>query len=410
MQYDLARRALLAVAVVLLAVAAGACSSVPAVDPASPQELRLAKADRMRLLGDYAGALQIYLDELDSSTGADLDRTAIRARLGRADCRLNLGQEAAGRLDAELVLSALRAADVEAPSALAPLLAEAEQLLGDADLSLGRPHQARPHYTRALDLVDTPGEQDLLWYRLYLCARQEHRPDAAEVHRNIRNRSHPEFARLDRRFLNAREDARKTVPPEPVPALPQVAAQADALAGLGVQPRSSWRAAPPRANKDAMTRIHRVTLHHSGTRFDSLEAGVTASRLRSIQRHHQASNGWADIAYHYVVDRAGRIWEGRALRWQGAHAGNQELNRGNIGVCVLGDFGSQRLTQDQAESLLHLLEALRTHYRIPRGGFLTHQEIRERNQAGSTVCPGSELTHLLHRFRNDAATAFTVSP
>ena len=398
-------KALAALAVMLLAAA---CTSAPAVDSVSPQDRDLDRADLMRRMGDYAGALPMYIAELGRSTDSDLDHRSIRARLGRADCRLNLGQTAGGRLDSEMARSALQAEDLEAQTSLAPLLAEAEQLLGDSELALGHPHQARPHYTRALELVDTPSEEDLLWYRLYLCARQERRADAADVHRKIRDRSRPEFARLDQRFLNARKHDQ----PAPLPAVPRLPSASAASSGdaLGVRPRSSWRPAPIRSNKDAMSKIDRVTLHHSGTRFDSLESGVTASQLRSIQHHHQASNGWADIAYHYVVDRAGRIWEGRSLCWQGAHAGNHELNRGNIGVCVLGDYRSQQLTQAQTDSLLRLFESIRTKYTISRSRFYTHREIREQNQAGSTICPGNELTHLMQRFRSDRTVSLSSSP
>ena len=148
-----------------------------------------------------------------------------------------------------------------------------------------------------------------------------------------------------------------------------------------------------------MTRINRVTLHHSGTKFDSLSEEATAGQLRSIQRYHQASNGWADIAYHYVIDPAGRIWEGRDLRWQGAHAGNHELNLGNIGVCILGDYEVQRMSHAQTTSLYRLLQSLRDEHGVPKNAFYTHREIREANHFGSTLCPGHELTLALDRFR-----------
>ena len=34
--------------------------------------------------------------------------------------------------------------------------------------------------------------------------------------------------------------------------------------------------------------------------------------LRGIQSFHQNTNGWCDIAYNFIVDRFGRIWEARA--------------------------------------------------------------------------------------------------
>jgi hypothetical protein len=42
-----------------------------------------------------------------------------------------------------------------------------------------------------------------------------------------------------------------------------------------------------------------------------------------------------DIGYHYIVDRSGAIWQGRRIRYQGAHA-RGSANNGNIGIVLLG--------------------------------------------------------------------------
>ena len=46
--------------------------------------------------------------------------------------------------------------------------------------------------------------------------------------------------------------------------------------------------------------------------------------------------GWADVGYHYLVDKDGTIYEGRNIAIRGAHT--QGHNTGSAGVCLLGDF------------------------------------------------------------------------
>jgi len=44
--------------------------------------------------------------------------------------------------------------------------------------------------------------------------------------------------------------------------------------------------------------------------------------------------GWACIGYHYLIGLNGEIWEGRPLRYQGAHA--RGYNGVSIGICYVG--------------------------------------------------------------------------
>ena len=77
-----------------------------------------------------------------------------------------------------------------------------------------------------------------------------------------------------------------------------------------------------------------------------------------IRRGHVNHNGWADIGYHFAVDRAGRVWSCRPLVWQGAHV--KDRNEGNIGVLVLGNFEIERPTSAQLNALAIHLKTLAT--------------------------------------------------
>ena len=159
--------------------------------------------------------------------------------------------------------------------------------------------------------------------------------------------------------------------------------------------RRKWNASPIRANRTRMKRPYRVTVHHSGTDESSRQSMQSAAQsIKSIQRFHQKENGWADIGYHYIVDRSGRIWQGREIHYQGAHArGN--ANIGNIGVVLLGNFMSQRITQAQQRSLERFLNYLCYQHGLRRSRVYTHAEILR----GKTDCPGPKISRIINAFR-----------
>jgi len=187
-------------------------------------------------------------------------------------------------------------------------------------------------------------------------------------------------------------------------------AKAHKPTALQIRSRAGWGAEPPRRrNIDAMGRIYRITLHHSANvaRSPSLREAIRTIRLD--QRYHMTTKGWADIGYHYLIDPAGRIWQGRDLRWQGAHAGNRSLNRGNIGVCLLGNFIGGRAGQaprkDQVQALTDLLQHLTRKHRIRQDNIFTHREL----QGAVTVCPGSRLQRVVDRLRQNMVAAASTT-
>src|SRR5687767_1957833 len=55
-----------------------------------------------------------------------------------------------------------------------------------------------------------------------------------------------------------------------------------------------------------------VVIHHSASLLASDET------MADIQDSHMDVNGWADIAYHYGIDKDGLIYEGRDIGSRGA--------------------------------------------------------------------------------------------
>jgi uncharacterized protein with LGFP repeats len=85
--------------------------------------------------------------------------------------------------------------------------------------------------------------------------------------------------------------------------------------------------------------VHGGFVHHTVNANDYTAAEVPGI-IRSIYAYHVKSRGWRDIGYNYLVDRFGRIWEGRYggvdRNVVGAHTEN--YNGDSFGASAIGNF------------------------------------------------------------------------
>ena len=162
-------------------------------------------------------------------------------------------------------------------------------------------------------------------------------------------------------------------------------------ATLGAISRRVWaKGQPIPKHMNRMLPAKYITIHHDGmTSFTSTSKSSAALRLETIRRSHLRRDGgrWGDIGYHFAIDPAGRLWQGRPLNWQGAHV--KAKNEGNIGVVVLGNFELQSVNRAQAAAVESTLRSLMKKYSIPVSRVRTHQEWTP------TACPGKSLQRLM---------------
>lgn len=266
-------------------------------------------------------------------------------------------------------------------------------------LLLRRPQEAIDAAAEVLYGANPPSANDESFAR-HLRAEAYELQGQAERGRYDRQRA-AELA-LDvelRRLLAAR--------PAPGAAAP---APDDALADLVVQPRSAWqaRAADPR-NVEPMGGVHRITIHHSAMYFRDTRPATCAAQIHMIQREHMRNRGYGDIGYHFLIDPSGRVWQGRELRWQGAHASGDN-NVGNVGICLLGNFVRGRTGQEptpaQVRSMRRLVTEVMRRHRIGPESIYSHSDFK------ATDCPGplmepvvDDLVRDLHRDRQRVAAA-----
>lgn len=199
-------------------------------------------------------------------------------------------------------------------------------------------------------------------------------------------------ADLQRRLGTAPRPGRTDPLPAPVPD----------MQALQVVPRSAWSPrAPDRNHLEPMGTPKRLTVHHSAMYFRDTKQAACAAQVWRIQKDHMENRGYGDIGYHFLIDPSGRIWEGREMRWQGAHVGDVN-NVQNIGVCVLGNFlrgrEGQGPTAAQVEAMQRLVTSLMRRHRFGPDSIHCHSDFK------ATECPGplmepvvAQLVRSLHQ-------------
>ncbi len=188
-------------------------------------------------------------------------------------------------------------------------------------------------------------------------------------------------------------------PPDPVLEAPEpVIAQANVpkAESTWFTPRSAWArdAIILSRTKPMGGTPTRITIHHSGNvedvRFNSREW------LQRIDANHIAGTGhaepWACIGYHFIIDASGTVYEGRPMRFQGAHAGNDDVNKLNIGICLIGDFDAARVPTAQRTVMLEVLDRLCLQYGINRSSVYGHKKFKV------TACPGRNLITIINAY------------
>lgn len=197
------------------------------------------------------------------------------------------------------------------------------------------------------------------------------------------------------------------------PALPVPTRRADrpkrrahpARQTIQVVRRARWKARATRPNVSKMGNIRAITIHHTGEPTSPALSSDTmvVAYMQKLQRYHQSVKRWADIGYHYLIDSRGIIWEGRAIRHQGAHAGNPALNKGNVGIALIGNFDRDKPTRVQVDAMQNLVTELCKAHEVPSSRVFTHQECKEAAGLGMTDCPGQNLEGWVKRMVNSLA-------
>ena len=181
-----------------------------------------------------------------------------------------------------------------------------------------------------------------------------------------------------------------------------------------------WRDGSPRYNST----ILQAHVHHSASGNGYAQGDVPAL-IRSFYKYHTHSLGWSDIAYNFLVDSFGTIWEGRYGGMDQAVRGAHTLgfNASSTGFCVIGNLDSVQPTQPTLDSLARLAAWKLSLYgrdpqgwtqvtsegsdKFPKGKVVTLPVIDGHRDTNDTACPGGNLYAQLATVR--AATAGVIT-
>lgn len=181
-----------------------------------------------------------------------------------------------------------------------------------------------------------------------------------------------------------------------------------------IHDRSAWGADESIRKGHSYGTVRVGYVHHTATASDYTAAEVPAI-LRSIYAYHVLSRGWNDIGYNFIVDRFGRVWEGRYggvdRAVVGAHTAG--YNSSSFAASALGDFTTVAPPAAMTDAITALFAwKLGVHHVDPQGSATlvsgstakTFAAISGHRDAASTACPGELLYAQLPALRRAVAS------
>ena len=125
-----------------------------------------------------------------------------------------------------------------------------------------------------------------------------------------------------------------------------------------------------------------IIIHHSATDVGD------AYYFNILHRRR----GWDGIGYDFVIDNGTKGKQDGAIevsfRWinqeNGAHCHAAEMNSRGIGICLVGNFSKEQVSEKQMASLVYLVNILKKYYRVPMSHIVGHGQV----PGARTECPG----------------------
>ncbi|MGL5852007.1 MAG: N-acetylmuramoyl-L-alanine amidase, partial [Phycicoccus sp.] len=207
------------------------------------------------------------------------------------------------------------------------------------------------------------------------------------------------------------------------------AASADATAARpSIVSRAGWGADESLRNCDAdyAATTRAMALHHTAG-SNSYSSSESAAIVRGIYAYHTNGQGWCDVGYNVLVDRYGRIYEGRAGGLDrpviGAHAGG--FNTDTFGVSIMGTHETTAATSSAIAAVQRVMAWRSGTFYAPAGGSVTLTSrgstryaegtrvtlpvVFGHRQVSLTACPGGWLYSRLPSIRSAVAAQASLS-
>jgi len=168
------------------------------------------------------------------------------------------------------------------------------------------------------------------------------------------------------------------------------------------------------------SRVDAVVVHHTVNANDYTETEAP-SIVRSIYAFHVRGRGYDDIAYNLLVDRFGRVFEGRAGGFRdraikGSHTGG--FNQGTLGVAMIGQTDEAAPAPALADAVARVAAWAADRWgfdprrqttltskgssRYPNGRRVTVPRLLGHRDLSNTACPGRFAYPMLPDLRERA--------
>ncbi|MDF2143817.1 FG-GAP-like repeat-containing protein [Knoellia sp. p5-6-4] len=170
------------------------------------------------------------------------------------------------------------------------------------------------------------------------------------------------------------------------------------------------------------TTVKAVVIHHTAGSND-YTAATAAAQVRGIYAYDTRGLGWSDIAYNFLVDKYGRIYEGRAgsitRAVRGAHA--MGFNTDTMGVAALGNYETASAPAVMVDALAKVAGWKLSQYgvdpsastrltsqggtgaKFAKGVTATLPTVNAHQNTSYTLCPGRYLYPQMATLRSKAA-------
>ena len=150
-------------------------------------------------------------------------------------------------------------------------------------------------------------------------------------------------------------------------------------------------------------------VHHTVSANNYAASDVPAM-IRGIYAYHAQTLGWGDIGYNFLVDRFGRIWEGRFGGMDKPVIGGHTLgyNSVGMGVSAIGNFDVAAAPQGMVDAFKRIFAWKFDLSGIPATGTVvangkTIQRITGHRDVYQTACPGQYLYARIPEIRSGTA-------
>jgi hypothetical protein len=185
----------------------------------------------------------------------------------------------------------------------------------------------------------------------------------------------------------------------PPPVISRAAWGADESLRFGADGRETWPV--------AYQPVEHVIIHHA----DTANFNDPVLEMRSIYYFHTITRGWGDIAYNYLIDFMGNVYEGR-VGGENAVGGHAEgYNAGSCGICLMGRFFEDGATPEMHAGVVWAASwAARNFDPSSSAQFYDIPDLPAicgHRNVNNTSCPGDEFYAQLEAIRSEISRVVT---